>query len=76
MDLKYLKNALKRYSSDLEDMEILIQTGFDDDGKPKYEVLSFVGYLSDFSAIIIGGHEVAQKILDKQKTNGKDVLGS
>lgn len=49
MKLGQLKNALRKFPPDMDDMEMAIVTG--ENGKKKYDLLCFAGYLP------VEGHE-------------------
>lgn len=64
MKLGELKSALRKLPPDMDDMEVCVVTG--KDGKKKYELLCFTGYLPapGNEAIALGGLSAVQVMVE------------
>ena len=67
MNLGELKKSLKKFSSDMDDAEILIQTGLG--GETQYDMLTFIATIpkEEFRNCIVLGSLEAARILVKNK---------
>jgi hypothetical protein len=72
MTLGELKKSLTRYPADMDDMNIVIQTGFDDG--TQYDILCFLGYITidGNEQIILGTWSAADKLIKEGKMDRPD----
>lgn len=66
MNVKELKTSLQRLGSDFDDIHVIIKTS-DKNKEVIFDLATFVGYHSDFSAVVIGGWNETVRMAEEGK---------
>lgn len=66
MTVGELKKSLRRMGGDFDDTHVLIHI-IDSSGEKMYDLVTFTGHLTDFSAVVIGGWSVTKRLAEDGK---------